>query len=150
MFDQIAALISSKAAMKPLLVRVWEEVMDLLGPISIRSTILAYYFSEHGTYCNLVLLTPELIVDLETNESTQRLGYSVHWLSTVGGVVISNNPDHLSDPISDVARGQSKLASLKGGILTHEGDESITWFASGDEEVDLRAFIRRVCTSRFG
>jgi len=149
MFDTIQALIEQKQANRPILSKTWEHLVEHLGPLDIRTNILAYYHTEFGNYANLALLTKTLVVDLETNEQTQVQGLFTIDLNTVGGVSISNVPDTLTEPISTIAAGATKNPTLSGSLLTIEGDKFVSWFAIKEEEDELRKFLMTISTTRF-
>ena len=150
MFDTIQALIEQKQPERPLLLRTWENLVEQLGPLDIRANISAYYHTEiGGVYSNIAILTTKLIIDLEANERTQLQRLHISELTTVGGVAISNTPDDLTEPISRVATGEAKRPTLVGYLLSLEGDEFLSWYATEKEEDELRSFIRDVSIARF-
>lgn len=149
MFDKIQEIIEAKEATRPLLVKVWKDLVEHLSPLDIKSTILRYYYIEFGDYTNIGILTPRLIIDLETNDKIQIYRFSVTALKAIGGAVLSNVPDDLEDSSNKVAFGETRNPTLVGMLLTTEQDVFITWYSTREEEEELRAFIRTISGTLF-
>jgi len=149
MFDTIQALIEQKNLSHPLFSKIWHHLVEHLGPLYIRANILAYYHTDFGSYTNLAVLTTRLIIDLEANESSLRQGLFIYDLNSVGGIITSNLADRLVEPISDVAVGETKNPTLVGNLVATEGERLMSWYATEEEEDELRRFLREVSVARF-
>jgi len=148
-FDIIQALIEQKQETHPLLSKIWKDLVEHLGPLDIRANILAYYHTDFGSYTNLVVLTARLIIDLEANESSLRQGLFIYDLNSVRGIVTTDLVDRLVEPISDVAVGETKNPTMVGNLVATGGERLMSWYATEEEEDELRRFLREVSVARF-
>ena len=149
MFDNIQELLKDKHTTHPLFLKVWNELVEQLEPLDIKQSISAFYYTEYGSYANMGILTKTLIVDIEANDKTKLRMLTMLDLKSVGGVFISNLPETLTEPVSTVATGENKHPTLSAKLTTIEGTPHLSWYATEEEEEELRKFIRHFTATRF-